>query len=98
MISHSMGQQRVQLGMNVVATAMPADGDPNVQPEDVVLYFGIIDILQVRGHGPALTLCVGSSREACILFDYVRDDLSLVGMRYDWWRKCQNRNGWKTTN
>lgn len=47
-ISHSMGQQRVQLGMNVVATAVPPDGDSSAQPEDVVLYFGIIDILQVR--------------------------------------------------
>jgi hypothetical protein len=42
-----MGQQRVQLGMNVVATALPANEDSTVQPEDVVLYFGIIDILQV---------------------------------------------------
>ena len=48
-ISHSMGQQRVQLGMHVVATALPAgDEDSSAQPEDVVLYFGIIDILQVR--------------------------------------------------
>ena len=54
-VSHSMGQRRVQLGMNVVATALPAggadvagpEGTPP-QPEDVVLYFGIIDILQVR--------------------------------------------------
>lgn len=46
-ISHSMGQQRTQLGMNVVATAMPAGADSNATPEDVVVYFGIIDILQV---------------------------------------------------
>ena len=46
-ISHSMGQQRVQLGMHVVATAVPADDKSTSQPEDVVLYFGIIDILQV---------------------------------------------------
>ena len=46
-VSHSMGQQRVQLGMNVVATALPADDESSTQPEDVVLYFGIIDILQV---------------------------------------------------
>ncbi|EIE18182.1 PIP5K-domain-containing protein [Coccomyxa subellipsoidea C-169] len=45
-ISHSMGQQRTQLGMNVVGTALPADADSNATPEDVVLYFGIIDILQ----------------------------------------------------
>ena len=43
-----MGQQRVQLGMHVVATALPADEESTAQPEDVVLYFGIIDILQVR--------------------------------------------------
>lgn len=47
-VSHSMGQQRVQLGMHVVATALPADDESTAQPEDVVLYFGIIDILQVR--------------------------------------------------
>jgi hypothetical protein len=46
-ISHSMGQQRTQLGMNVVGTALPADADSSATPEDVVLYFGIIDILQV---------------------------------------------------
>ncbi len=46
-ISHTMGQQRTQLGMNVVGTALPADADSNATPEDVVLYFGIIDILQV---------------------------------------------------
>ena len=46
-ISHSMGQQRVQLGMHVVATALPAGDEASSQPEDVVLYFGIIDILQV---------------------------------------------------
>ncbi|KAK9917488.1 hypothetical protein WJX75_004962 [Coccomyxa subellipsoidea] len=45
-ISHSMGQQRTQLGMNVVGTALPADADSSATPEDVVLYFGIIDILQ----------------------------------------------------
>ncbi|CAL8463328.1 g2862 [Coccomyxa elongata] len=45
-ISHTMGQQRTQLGMNVVGTALPADADSNATPEDVVLYFGIIDILQ----------------------------------------------------
>ena len=50
-ISHSMGQRRVQLGCNVVATALPAgaeSADAAQQPEDVVLYFGIIDILQAR--------------------------------------------------
>ena len=46
-ISHSMGRPRVQLGMHVVATALPAAEDSSAQPEDVVLYFGIIDILQV---------------------------------------------------
>ena len=43
-----MGQQRVQLGMHVVATALPADDEASAPPEDVVLYFGIIDILQVN--------------------------------------------------
>jgi hypothetical protein len=47
-----MGQRRVQLGCNVVATALPAgeggDSAQQQQPEDVVLYFGIIDILQAR--------------------------------------------------
>ena len=46
-ISHSMGRPRVQLGMHVVATALPAAEESSAQPEDVVLYFGIIDILQV---------------------------------------------------
>lgn len=53
-VSHSMGQQRVQLGMHVVATALPADDESSMQPEDVVLYFGIIDILQVTLHAAAL--------------------------------------------
>ena len=60
-----MGQRRVQLGMNVVATALPAGGAEGAvpegtppQPEDVVLYFGIIDILQARAQAffrPSLT-------------------------------------------
>ncbi len=29
--------------------------------------------------------------------DYVRDDLSLVRMSYDWWRKVPDRYGSKTT-
>ena len=63
-VSHSMGQRRVQLGMNVVATALPAGGGAEggspegtpPQPEDVVLYFGIIDILQARSFTPLISL------------------------------------------
>lgn len=54
-----MGQQRVQLGMHVVATALPADEESTAQPDDVVLYFGIIDILQVRQP------CTSSSPQSC---------------------------------
>ncbi len=53
-----MGQQRVQLGMHVVATALSADDESSAPPEDVVLYFGIIDILQVSSvlqHVPCYT-------------------------------------------
>eukprot|EP00877_Chromochloris_zofingiensis_P010004 jgi/Chrzof1/5257/Cz15g19070.t1 len=39
----TMGQSRVQLGMNMAATAIPKSGSG--PPEDVVLYFGVIDIL-----------------------------------------------------
>ena len=54
-LSHSLGQPRVFLGMNMAATAIPQPGadERDVLPangqgvEDVVLYFGIIDILQV---------------------------------------------------
>jgi len=38
------GSSRVQLGVNMPAKAIP--NDLGSQPEDVVLYFGIIDILQ----------------------------------------------------
>ena len=51
-LTHSLGHTRVHLGLNMAATAVPIateDGAQNAQsgPEDVVLYFGIIDILQV---------------------------------------------------
>ena len=27
--------------------------------------------------------------------DYVREDLEAIGMPYNWWRKCQNRDEWR---
>lgn len=47
-LTHSLGQTRVHLGMNMAATAVPLDPQDPRGPEDAVLYFGIIDILQVR--------------------------------------------------
>ena len=47
-LTHSLGQTRVHLGMNMAATAVPLDPEDPRGPEDAVLYFGIIDILQVR--------------------------------------------------
>ena len=46
-LTHSLGQTRVHLGMNMAATAVPLDPEDPRGPEDAVLYFGIIDILQV---------------------------------------------------
>lgn len=45
-LAQSLGQTRVQLGINMAATAVPSDGNSTAPPQDVVLYFGIIDILQ----------------------------------------------------
>jgi len=28
--------------------------------------------------------------------EYVRDDLAAIGHAYDWWRKCKDREQWKT--
>ena len=51
-LTHSLGHTRVHLGLNMAATAVPIASEgagDNMQAgsEDVVLYFGIIDILQV---------------------------------------------------
>ena len=46
-LTHSLGQTWVHLGMNMAATAVPLDPEDPRGPEDAVLYFGIIDILQV---------------------------------------------------
>lgn len=46
-IAHRLGQKRVHLGMNMAATALPVGADKSTAPDDVILYFGIIDILQV---------------------------------------------------
>ncbi|KAK9815279.1 hypothetical protein WJX72_000998 [[Myrmecia] bisecta] len=45
-LTHSLGLQRVHLGINMASTAVPGSPEAGSQPEDVVLYFGIIDILQ----------------------------------------------------
>ena len=29
--------------------------------------------------------------------DYVRDDLDAIGLKCDWWRKCKDREYWKTS-
>ncbi len=28
--------------------------------------------------------------------DYVREDLDTIGMPYNWWRKCKNREDWRS--
>ena len=47
-LAHVLGHTQVQLGCNMVASTKPFPSSPS-PAEDVVLYFGIIDILQVRG-------------------------------------------------
>ena len=52
-LTHHLGHHRVHLGLNMAATAVPlASAQPDdggqTGSEDVILYFGIIDILQVR--------------------------------------------------
>ncbi len=27
--------------------------------------------------------------------DYIREDLEAIGMPYNWWRKCKNRDEWR---
>jgi len=55
-LSHQLGLARVRLGMNMAATALPAgEAAAGAQPEDVVVYFGIIDILQARAGRRART-------------------------------------------
>ncbi len=46
-LTHSLGHSRVHLGLNMAATAIPNSEATEQVPEDVVLYFGIIDLLQV---------------------------------------------------
>ncbi|KAA6423973.1 MAG: phosphatidylinositol-4-phosphate 5-kinase, partial [Trebouxia sp. A1-2] len=50
-LTHHLGHTRVHLGLNMAATAVPiaseeAGDNAHTSSEDVVLYFGIIDILQ----------------------------------------------------
>jgi 1-phosphatidylinositol-4-phosphate 5-kinase len=50
-LAYSFGRSRVQLGVNMAATALPKNAPSDSalawgQAKDVVLYFGIIDILQ----------------------------------------------------
>lgn len=52
-LTHCLGHHRVHLGLNMAATAVPLASDDTAEnaqanSEDVVLYFGIIDILQVN--------------------------------------------------
>ena len=52
-LTHCLGHTRVHLGLNMAATAVPVASDDTAEnaqanSEDVVLYFGIIDILQVQ--------------------------------------------------
>ncbi len=54
-LTHHLGHTRVHLGLNMAATAVPiaseeAGDNAHTSSEDVVLYFGIIDILQVSCH------------------------------------------------
>ncbi len=54
-LTHHLGHTRVHLGLNMAATAVPiaseeARDNAHTSSEDVVLYFGIIDILQVSCH------------------------------------------------
>ncbi len=56
-LTHHLGHTRVHLGLNMAATAVPiaseeAGDNAHTTSEDVVLYFGIIDILQVSCHQP----------------------------------------------
>lgn len=46
-LAQSMGQPYVHLGMNMAATAIPDDSHAGGPPEEVIIWFGIIDILQV---------------------------------------------------
>ena len=48
-IALRLGQSHVQLGLNLPAKSLPNKNAIGGIPEDVVLYFGVIDILQV-GH------------------------------------------------
>ena len=41
-----LGQSRVQLGLNLPARSLPNAKAVGGMPEEVVLYFGVIDILQ----------------------------------------------------
>ena len=45
-LSHTLGRKRVHLGMNMPGLAHPLDPASSDGAEEVVCYFGIIDILQ----------------------------------------------------
>lgn len=46
-IAAAFHQPAVRLGTNIAATAIPNSPGPGKEPYDVVLLFGIIDVLQV---------------------------------------------------
>ena len=50
-LAQSLGQPYVHLGMNMPAVALP-DASPTT-PEDVIIWFGVIDILQARASASA---------------------------------------------
>lgn len=55
-----LGGSYVQLGVNMPATAIPSGSVSGGYPEEVVLYFGIIDILQVKSRSCGVSLCMTS--------------------------------------
>ena len=64
-LAHHLGHTRVHLGLNMAATAVPivpeeARDNAQAGSEDVVLYFGIIDILQVRQCRAVIHIDTGS--------------------------------------
>lgn len=81
-LAHHLGHTRVHLGLNMAATAVPvapeeAGDTAQGGSEDVVLYFGIIDILQVS---QAWTDWLNSSVATCTIWScdgherYICDD------------------------
>ena len=49
-LAPSVGQPQIHLGMHMAATALPDDPQAGGPPEEVLIWFGIIDILQVCCH------------------------------------------------